>query len=268
MSKTLKGSLYGILFATLLCMMSACGQGKQVASTEVKKTEKATTTAKKTKKSTTASKEQTKTQIQTKKYGFVKVTDIDPDILLEIRYYSGYNFVGRRIDGYHAPIAYLTKQAATALKHANTEFKKDGYIIKIYDAYRPQDATDDFVRWAKDKSDTKMKKFFYPDVDKSKLFESGYIAAKTRHSRGSTVDITIVNMTTGKEIDTGSHFDVFGEISHYDSDKVTEEQKKNRKEIHDVMIENGFMPYAKEWWHFTLEDEPYTDTYFNFSVEN
>ena len=198
---------------------------------------------------------------------FSLVTDVDPRILLEIRYYSAYNFVGERIDGYKAPVAYLTKQAALALKAANDEFYSKGYTIKVYDAYRPQTAVNHFVRWGKNLQDVKMKSFFYPQVDKSELFNEGYIAAKSGHSKGSTIDLTIVNLTTGKELDVGEHFDFFGEISHPDSKQVSAAQYNNRMLLQQVMVRHGFRALDTEWWHFTLNNEPFTDTYFDFPVE-
>lgn len=199
--------------------------------------------------------------------GFVLITDLIPDAILEIRYYSTFNFVGERIDSYEAPVAYLTREAAYALKKAGSELLMLGYRIKIYDAYRPQSAVNHFIEWAKKINDTKMQPYFYPDVDKSKLFEEGYIAARSSHSRGSTVDLTLVDMKTGQEIDMGGGFDYFGELSHPDyMGELTPEQSKNRAILQDVMIKNGFSPIDTEWWHFTLKDEPYPDTYFDFPI--
>ena len=142
---------------------------------------------------------------------FVNLTDIIPDAVLEIRYYSTYNFVGERIDGYEAPIALMTQQAADSLKAVSDELKAYGYRLKIWDAYRPQTAVNHFIRWAENVQDTAMKKIFYPMVDKSLLFEQGYIYARSSHSRGSTVDLTLIDAATGKELDMGSPFDWFGE---------------------------------------------------------
>lgn len=199
--------------------------------------------------------------------GFVMVSDVMPNVLQEIRYFSEYNFVGARIDGYRAPVALLTKEAAEALKRAGDAFAKDGYVIKIYDSYRPQTAVNHFVRWAEDLDDVKMKPYFYPDEEKQTLFEKGYIAAQSSHSRGSTVDMTLVNMLTGEEIDVGGHFDYFGPLSHPDYEGVTPEQAANRMYIQSVMLDNGFDYYPEEWWHFTLRDEPYPETYFDFPVD-
>ena len=198
--------------------------------------------------------------------GFVVVNEYIPDVLLEIRYASAYNFVGEKIDGYTEPQALLSKEAAQALKKAADQLYSQGYIIKIYDAYRPQMAVDHFLRWAQDVRDTRMKSVFYPDVDKKDLFVLGYVAEHSSHSRGSTIDMTIVDMKTGKEVDMGSPFDFFGEISHGDYTELSEEQLKNRQLLKDVMTSNGFAPYAEEWWHFTLENEPYPNTYFSFPI--
>ncbi|MBQ9228695.1 MAG: M15 family metallopeptidase [Eubacterium sp.] len=198
---------------------------------------------------------------------FVLLTDVVPDAILEIRYYSTYNFVGDRIDGYEQPIALLTKEAADALKNASDELKEKGYRLKIYDAYRPQMAVTHFMNWAKDVDDTRMKAYFYPELDKSVLFDQGYIAEKSGHSRGSTVDLTLFDMETEKEVDMGGTFDYFGELSHPDyTDGITEEQYNNRMILREAMLNNGFKPLEEEWWHFTLKDEPYPDTYFQFPV--
>ncbi len=207
---------------------------------------------------------QTSAQVLPK--GFVYVTDVVTDVLLDIRYYSSYNFIGTRIDGYKAPAAILTEEAAGALKKAGDELRTQGYILKIYDAYRPQAAVDHFVRWAKDTADTKMKAIFYPDVKKSNLFKQGYIATKSGHSRGSTVDLTLVDIKTGKELDMGSPFDLFGPISHHGAGGITPEQAKNRELLKNAMVANGFKFYKEEWWHYTLVNEPYPKTFFDFPV--
>lgn len=199
--------------------------------------------------------------------GFVLLTDVVPDAILEIRYYSTYNFVGDRIDGYEQPTALLTKEAAAALKAVSDEVKEKGYRLKIYDAYRPQKAVDHFVRWAEDIDDARMKDYFYRNVDKTRLFDEGYIDAKSGHSRGSTLDLTLFDMNTEKELDMGGTFDWFGEESHPDYvGDLTQEQLANRNILRDAMLNNGFKPLDTEWWHFTLKDEPYPDTYFTFDV--
>ena len=219
---------------------------------------------------------------------FVAITDVVPDAILEIRYYGTYNFVGTRIDGYLAPTALLTRQAADSLKAVSDDVISLGYRLKIYDAYRPQMGVDHFVRWAADVADTTMRRYFYPDVDKSRLFELEYIMAKSGHTRGSTVDLTLFDMTTEKEVDMGGTFDWFGPESHpdfcgnpetgqYTGDNskspvnpkrsITPEQFHNRMILRDAMLRHGFKPLDSEWWHFTLKDEPYPDTYFTFPIK-
>lgn len=210
---------------------------------------------------------------------FTTVTSVIPDAILEIRYYGTYNFVGTRIDGYQQPTALLTRRAADSLRAVSDDLKAQGYRIKIYDAYRPQCAVDHFVRWAADIADTAMKRYFYPNVDKSRLFELEYIMEKSGHTRGSTVDLTIFDMRTEKEVDMGGTFDWFGSESHPDcggdpvtgtyrpNDTITEVQFANRMILRNAMLRHGFKPLDSEWWHFTLRDEPYPDTYFTFPVE-
>ena len=222
---------------------------------------------------------------QTMNSNFVKLAEAVPDAILEIRYYDTYNFVGRRVDGYEAPTAMLTRRAADSLRAVSDDVKRMGYCLKIYDAYRPQKAVDHFVRWARVLSDTLMKHDFYPDLSKSVLFKQGYIASKSGHSRGSTVDLTLVDMKTGKDVDMGGTFDWFGPESHSDfcgnpqtgqytgdnhkSPKrrsITPEQFHNRMILRMAMLRHGFKPISSEWWHFTLKDEPYPKTFFTFPV--
>lgn len=200
--------------------------------------------------------------------GFVLLSEAVPDVILEIRYYSTYNFVGERIDGYEEPVALLTKEAAEALKEVSDELIEKGYRLKIFDAYRPQKAVNHFVKWAQDPSDTKMKEYFYPELEKDVLFPLGYIMEHSGHSRGSTVDLTLFDMTLEKEVDMGGTFDYFGELSHPDYKGITDEQYNNRMLLREVMMKHGFKPLEEEWWHFTLEDEPYPDTYFTFPVNS
>lgn len=199
--------------------------------------------------------------------GFVYVKDVIPNIDVELRYCSDHNFVGEVIDGYNANRAILTKEAAASLKKVQAELNKQNLSIKIYDAYRPQRAVNHFVRWAKQINDTLMKAEFYPDVKKKNLFKAGYIASKSRHSSGSTLDITIVNMKTGEILDMGSPYDFFGKASWVKNDNLTATQKQNRSLLQKVMLSNGFRNYAQEWWHFTLRGEPYRNQYFDFEVE-
>lgn len=197
---------------------------------------------------------------------FVEVTEVIPDAILEIRYYSTYNFVGARIDGYERPLALMTRQAADSLRVVSDELKVKGYRLKIWDSYRPQRAVNHFIRWAENLQDTAMKAVFYPMVDKSLLFEQNYILARSGHSRGSTVDLTLVNTLTGKELDMGSPFDWFGEESHPAYIELTDEQIANRHILWDAMLAHGFTMIDSEWWHFTLANEPYPDTYFDFPI--
>ena len=199
---------------------------------------------------------------------FVLVSDYVPAVIQEIRYYSTYNFVGDRIDGYEQPCAILTKEAARALKGISNKLNVMGYRIKVFDAYRPATAVKHFTLWGVDDLDLRMKPFFYPDLEKQELFRRGYIASKSSHSRGSTVDLTLLDMKTGKEVDMGSPFDYFSEVSHPDYKGVTKEQYENRMFLQDMMVRGGFEPIDCEWWHFTLRDEPYPDTYFDFPVSS
>ena len=196
------------------------------------------------------------------------LSDVVPDAILEIRYYSTYNFVGERIDGYEEPIALLTEEAADALREVSDDLMEQGYRLKIYDAYRPTEAVESFVDWVKDIEDTRMKEYFYPELDKSVLFRQGYIGGRSGHSRGSTVDLTLFDMDTEKEVDMGGTFDYFGEISHPDYRGITQEQYDNRMILREAMTAHGFKPLATEWWHFTLRNEPYPDTYFTFPVNS
>ena len=198
--------------------------------------------------------------------GFVLLSDYVPGIVQEIRYFSTYNFVGDRIDGYEEPCAIITREAARALKTVSNLAQVQGYRLKIFDAYRPACAVRHFVLWGIEDLDLRMKPFFYPDIEKQELFSRGYIASRSSHSRGSTVDLTLLDMSTGKEIDMGSPFDYFSELSRPDCREVTDEQYASRMLLQDMMTENGFVPLDCEWWHFTLKDEPYPDTYFEFPL--
>ena len=198
--------------------------------------------------------------------GFVAVSQAVPDAILEIRYYSTYNFVGTRIDGYEQPVALLTREAAAALRNASDELAGMGLRLKIYDAYRPQTAVRHFMRWAMDPGDTRMKAIFYPDLEKEQLFPLGYIAARSSHSRGSAVDLTLFDMAAGKEADMGGVFDFFGPLSRADCADITEAQRANRILLRNVMLRHGFTPLEGEWWHFALRNEPYPDTCFTFPV--
>ena len=198
---------------------------------------------------------------------FVLLADVCPDIIQEIRYYTTYNFVGERIPGYERPIAYLTRQAADSLKLVCDDLKEQGYRLKVFDAYRPQMAVDFFVRWGSDLDDQRMKEYFYPDCPKSELFHRGYIAHKSGHTRGSTLDLTLFDMKTEREVDMGGTYDFLGETSHYNySHGLTRDQINHRRILREAMMRHGFKPIAVEWWHFTLRNEPYPDHYFTFPI--
>lgn len=198
--------------------------------------------------------------------GFVLLGNFVPHIVQEIRYYTTYNFIGDRIDGYEEPCALLTREAARALKAVASEMIVQGYRLKIFDAYRPACAVRHFVLWGIEDQDIRMKPYFYPDLEKHELFAKGYVAKQSSHSRGSTVDLTLLDMSTGKELDMGSPFDLFSPISHPDCRDITEEQYENRMCLQRAMVRGGFIPMDCEWWHFTLKNEPYPDTYFEFPV--
>lgn len=204
------------------------------------------------------------------KEGFVYLSDVAPEILQDMRYATSNNFLGRPVDGYLSGKAICTEVAAMALKAANTALLEMGYKIKVFDAYRPQKAVNDFWNWACDTNDTKMKYEYYPTYsDKTKLFEDGFIAKYSQHSRGSTFDITIVDIETGVDVDMGSPFDFFGPISFIHNDLISESAQQNRVLLQNVMNDNGFSGYSKEWWHFNLNNEPYMrkpEDHFDFDV--
>jgi len=200
--------------------------------------------------------------------GFSLVSDVIEDCLLDIRYYSTFNFVGARVDGYLDPVAIMTNESLALLKKASDEFRKMGYLIKVFDAYRPQKAVDHFVRWSMDLNDERTKEYFYPMYEKATLFELDFISKNSNHSRGSTIDLTLFDPKTGMDLDMGGGFDYFGDLSHADYEDITEEQKKNRMILRTVMIQNGFRPFNGEWWHFTMVNEPYPNQYFDFDVMN
>lgn len=198
--------------------------------------------------------------------GFVLLADIVPGIVQEIRYHSTYNFVGDRIDGYEEPVALLTREAARALKSVANELNVQGYRLKVFDAYRPARAVRHFVLWGIEDTDLRMKPYFYPTLQKQELFSRGYVASRSSHSRGSTVDLTLLDMASGKELDMGGPFDLFSEVSHPDYRGVSDEQYENRMLLQRAMVRGGFDTMDCEWWHFTLHDEPYPETYFDFPV--
>ena len=221
---------------------------------------------------------------------FVALSDIDPTILQEMRYFTPHNFVGVRINGYEQPLCILTRPAAEALHKAQVTLLAQGYSLKVYDCYRPQRAVDHFVAWAEDLGDEAMKAEFYPDVDKSRLFLDGYIAAKSGHSRGSTTDLTIVKLPAvptrpyrpgetlvpcyapqaerfpDNSVDMGTGFDCFDTLSHTLDPRVQGEQLKNRLLLKNTLEDLGFVNLAEEWWHYTYKPELFPDTYFDFPV--
>lgn len=199
--------------------------------------------------------------------GFVHVEEIALGINVELRYHTSYNFVGKIIDGYQSNTLILTKEAATALKQVQEELEQQNLCLKVYDGYRPQRAVNHFIVWAKDLNDTINKHIFYPNVDKKDLFKEEYIAARSGHSRGSTVDLTIIDGNMGEPLDMGSPYDFFGHQSWVDYDGITEKQKINRQLLQQVMLKHGFRNYPREWWHFTLNNEPFPDTYFDFPIK-
>ena len=198
--------------------------------------------------------------------GFIYLKDIDNEIIIDLKYYSKSNFTAKIVDGYYSNNAILTVEAATALVNAQKDFKKIGFSLIVFDAYRPQSAVNFFVEWSKDINDTINKNIYYPDINKSELFNQGYIAYKSGHSRGSTIDVSLIDLSNNNQIDMGTIYDFFGPESSTLYPNISENQKYNRSLLNDIMSNNGFKNYSKEWWHFTLEDEPF-GKYFNFLVK-
>ena len=199
--------------------------------------------------------------------GFVYVEDVIPDLEVELRYFTSNNFVGKPIEGYHSNKLILTLESAQALKLVHEALQEQNLCLKVYDGYRPQSAVNHFIKWARDLNDTINKHTFYPDVKKRNLFKEEYIASKSGHSRGSTLDLTIIDGNTGIPLDMGSAYDFFGQESWVDYTNITEKQKANRQLLQRFMLKFGFRNYPKEWWHFTLRGEPFRDTYFDFIVK-
>lgn len=198
---------------------------------------------------------------------FVYAKNFIPDLEVELRYYGVNNFVGDTIEGYNNNCLILTEETVHALHKVQKELKEKNYALKVYDGYRPQRAVNHFIKWAKDLNDTINKARFYPDVKKTDLFKEEYIASRSGHTKGSTVDITILDLATNEELDMGSVYDFFGKQSWIDYADITEEQKANRRLLQEVMLKHGFRNYPREWWHFTLRNEPYPNTYFDFPIE-
>ncbi|ACS79029.1 M15 family metallopeptidase [Maridesulfovibrio salexigens] len=198
---------------------------------------------------------------------FCYLDNILSDVVYDVRYFGNDNFVGERIDGYKAKRIILTRDAAAALAGAQKDLATFGLGLKIFDGYRPQDAVLHFVRWAEDLNDTRMKQKYYPGVQKKNLFRDGYIAEKSSHSRGSTVDLTIIDIKTGQELDMGTGFDHFGPESWPGNKDMSIQVRSNRALLREIMVRNGFKPLKEEWWHFTLEFEPFPENYFNFPIK-
>lgn len=198
---------------------------------------------------------------------FVYAKEVIPNLRSDLRYYSSNNFIGKPIDGYLKPKCILTVEATAALKNVQDELGRLGFGLLIYDAYRPQRAVEHFVKWAQDSTDTIMKERFYPNIDKKDLFKKQYISTKSGHTRGSTIDLTIVSLTTGHILDMGSEYDLFDEKSSGDYPNITRNQRAVRLLLKRRMEKHGFKSHSKEWWHYTLSKEPYPKKYFDFPVQ-
>ncbi|MEO8932839.1 MAG: M15 family metallopeptidase [Xanthomarina sp.] len=199
--------------------------------------------------------------------GFVYAKTFIPDLEVDLRYYSTNNFVGDTIAGYYSNKLIVTRQTAEALKRVQDDLAFHNLCLIVYDGYRPQEAVNHFIKWAKKLDDTLMKREFYPEVKKSRLFQEGYISSRSGHSRGSTLDLTIIDADTHQPLDMGSPFDFFGEESWTNYQHLSEQQKLNRQFFQEVMSKHGFRNYPKEWWHFTLRNEPFPKTYFDFPIK-
>lgn len=197
---------------------------------------------------------------------FVDASSVVPGLVVELRYLGANNFVGARIDGYEKPVCYLTRPAADALANVQRDLVAKGLGLKVFDCYRPARAVAHFARWARAIDDVKMKPRFYPGEDKRHLFSRGYLASRSGHSRGSTVDLTLVALADRTELDMGTSFDFFSARSWPGDRSVSAEAQHNRKMLSDAMRKRGFLPHRKEWWHFTLWREPFPATYFDFVV--
>jgi D-alanyl-D-alanine dipeptidase len=197
---------------------------------------------------------------------FVDAATVVPGLVTEVRYHGSNNFIGKPIDGYEKPICYLTRQAAAALADVARDFERSGLAIKAFDCYRPARAVAHFVRWAQDVRDIAQKSEFYPNVDKRNLFRDGYIASRSGHSRGSTIDLTLVRRDGDAELDMGTPYDFLGPRSWTSDKSVSNQVQANRKLLANAMRRHGFVGYSKEWWHFTLRAEPFPNTYFDFPV--
>lgn len=205
--------------------------------------------------------------VQTRPDAFVALQSLIPDLVVELRYLGSNNFLGRPVEGYQADVVFMTEPAARALQAVQGDLASEGLGLKVFDAYRPQRAVNDFVRWAADSDDILMKQQYYPSLNKDELFPGGYIAERSGHSRGSTVDLTLVQLADSQELDMGSPYDFFDPVSWPSDTSITAAQHANRMTLREAMLANGFRAIGTEWWHFTLEDEPFPDVYFDFPVE-
>lgn len=196
--------------------------------------------------------------------GFVYLKEIDPTIDHKLVFYTGENFLGVPADGYETGRVICTKETAIALQKIQKTLKQKGLCLCVWDAYRPQRAVEHIKRWAQDLEDQKTKARYYPDISKEKICGTFVAAKRSSHSRGSTVDIIIVNDATKEPLDFGPH--TFGESCFTYSSKITKKQQQNRLMLRKIMLAHGFKPYNKEFWHFTLENEPFPDTYFDFPI--
>ncbi len=223
--------------------------------------------------------------------GFIDLSKVDSSIQVEMRYHTNWNFIGHKIRGYQANKCYLTIEAANALSKVQADLKPQGYSLLVFDCYRPQQAVNEFVEWIKKSKEQKMKKIFYPDEPKDKLVERGYIADQSSHSRGSTVDITIVksadiksklrgfnfqekmtdcrqhNNSENAQLNMGTGFDCFSVLAATENSEISAEAKKNRQLLKSTMEKAGFANYSKEWWHYTFKEEPFKNQYFDFTIE-
>ncbi|CAF2145660.1 unnamed protein product [Rotaria magnacalcarata] len=224
--------------------------------------------------------------------GFVYVPDIIPDIQISLRYASNENFMGHIVNGYLSNVSIITRAAAIGLKQAQLLAKDNGYELVIYDGYRPQKSVNQFMNWTQNLNDSQIKKnFYYPRINKEDAFKLGYIAEKSGHTRGSTIDLTLIlfgkhvqnplkpierNLTDNftilylddGTIDMGSSFDLFDEASHTNSTLVNRTYQENRIILKNIMEQAGFTNYDKEWWHYTLNNEPFPNTYFDFDIDS
>ena len=202
--------------------------------------------------------------------GFVDLIEHIPGIVVETRYAGDENFLGRPVAGYNAAKSLMTREAADALLGVQADLALMGYTLKVFDSYRPQRAVDDFMGWIQDSSDVTKKADYYPEINKDQLVPEGYIAERSGHTRGSTIDLTVATVGDSgvvTELDMGSPWDFFGPISHALNTNIPEKAQENRALLRRLMLKHGFKPNEAKWWHFTLTHEPYPDTYFDFVVE-